>query len=58
VELARALAGVTGAAHAESDSDGEELVIVPLACSLYGELRTVRPVGGDAAGVDLRGRAF
>jgi CTP synthase (UTP-ammonia lyase) len=46
VELARALAGVTGAAHAESDSDGEELVIVPLACSLYGELRTVRPVGG------------
>jgi CTP synthase (UTP-ammonia lyase) len=46
VELARALAGVTGAAHAESDPDGEEHVIVRLACSLYGELRTVRPVAG------------
>jgi CTP synthase (UTP-ammonia lyase) len=44
VELARARAGVTGAAHAESDPDGEQLVIVPLACSLYGERRTVRPV--------------
>jgi CTP synthase (UTP-ammonia lyase) len=46
VELARALAGVTGAAHAESDPNGEQHVIVPLACSLYGERRTVWPVAG------------
>jgi CTP synthase (UTP-ammonia lyase) len=46
VELARALADVTGAAHAESDPDGDQLVIVPMACSLYGERRTVWPVAG------------
>jgi CTP synthase (UTP-ammonia lyase) len=46
VELARAFADVTAAAHAESDPAGEELVIVPLQCSLYGERRTVRPVAG------------
>jgi CTP synthase (UTP-ammonia lyase) len=46
VGLARALAGVAGAAHAESDPDAEDLVVVPLACSLYGETRTVEPVPG------------
>ena len=46
VELARSLAGVAGAAHAESEPDAGEQVVVPLACSLYGEERTVRPVAG------------
>lgn len=46
VELARALAGVDGAAHAESDPDAEEPVIAPLTCTLYGERRTVVPVAG------------
>ncbi len=46
VELARALAGVEGAAHAEADPDAEELVVVPLQCSLYGEQREVKPTPG------------
>jgi CTP synthase (UTP-ammonia lyase) len=46
VELARSLAGIDGAVHAESDPDGETLVIAPLACSLYGERREVTPVAG------------
>ena len=46
VALARRLAGIDGAAHAESDPDGETLVITPLACSLYGEQRRVEPVPG------------
>jgi CTP synthase (UTP-ammonia lyase) len=46
VELARVFAGVAGAAHAENDPDSEQLVIEPLACSLYGERRMVRPVEG------------
>jgi CTP synthase (UTP-ammonia lyase) len=45
VELARR-GGVTRAAHADSAPDAEELVVAPLACSLYGEEREVRPVGG------------
>jgi len=43
VELARSLAGVAGAAHSESDPDAADPVIAPLACSLYGEWRTVLP---------------
>jgi CTP synthase (UTP-ammonia lyase) len=46
VELARSLARIDGAAHAESDPGGETLVIAPLACSLYGERREVEPVAG------------
>lgn len=46
VELARSLAGIEGAAHAESDPDAAELVVVPLQCSLYGERRQVEPVPG------------
>ncbi len=46
IELARELGIATAPAHAESDPDGEQLVIVALRCSLYGELRTVRPVAG------------
>jgi CTP synthase (UTP-ammonia lyase) len=45
VELARR-GGVAGAAHADSLPDAEELVVAPLACSLYGEEREVRPVAG------------
>jgi CTP synthase (UTP-ammonia lyase) len=46
VELARAVAGVTGAAHAEQDPEAVDLIIVPLQCSLYGERRQVVPVAG------------
>jgi CTP synthase (UTP-ammonia lyase) len=44
VELARSLAGVSGATSAELDPDGDALVVAPLACALYGERRTVTPV--------------
>jgi CTP synthase (UTP-ammonia lyase) len=46
LEYARNAAGIAGAAHAETDPDGGELVIAPLACSLVGEERTIRPVDG------------
>jgi CTP synthase (UTP-ammonia lyase) len=46
VELARTLAGITGAAHAETDPDADELIVVPLQCSLYGEARQIEPVPG------------
>src|SRR3712207_6476175 len=44
VELARR-GGMARAGHAESSADAE-LVVAPLACSLYGEEREVRPVSG------------
>jgi CTP synthase (UTP-ammonia lyase) len=46
VELARSRAGLRSASHAESDPDGETLVVQPLSCSLYGERRLVTPVAG------------
>ncbi len=46
VEFARNVAGIDGAAHAETDPDAEALVAAPLACSLVGELRTVTAVPG------------
>ncbi len=46
VELVRTRAGITGAAHAELDPEADDLVVVPLACTLYGETRTVTPVAG------------
>jgi CTP synthase (UTP-ammonia lyase) len=46
VALARALAGIDGAAHAESDPEADTLVVAPLACTLYGERRIVTPVAG------------
>jgi CTP synthase (UTP-ammonia lyase) len=46
VELARSMAGVDGAAHAETAPEAEETVIEPLACELFGERRTVHPVAG------------
>jgi CTP synthase (UTP-ammonia lyase) len=44
--LLRSRAGVASAAHAESEPDAEDAVIVPLQCSLYGQVRTVHPVAG------------
>lgn len=46
VVLARELAAVAGAAHAEGDPGATDPVVQRLACSLYGETRTVRPVPG------------
>jgi CTP synthase (UTP-ammonia lyase) len=46
VQLARKWAGQDDAAHAESDPDAPNPVIVALACSLYGERRVVTPVPG------------
>jgi CTP synthase (UTP-ammonia lyase) len=44
VEYFRNVLGVSGASHAESDGAGESNVVHPLACSLQGEERVVRPV--------------
>jgi CTP synthase (UTP-ammonia lyase) len=46
VEYARNVAGWKGAGHAETDPDAEELVVDRLACSLFGEQRTVTTVAG------------
>jgi len=46
VELARSRAGIADAAHEESDPDAPDPVVSRLACTLYGELRTVTPVPG------------
>jgi CTP synthase (UTP-ammonia lyase) len=46
VEYARNALGITGAAHAETDPEGETIIVGALACSLVGEERTVVPVAG------------
>jgi CTP synthase (UTP-ammonia lyase) len=46
VHLCRSRGRIAGAAHAEADPAAQELVIVPLQCSLYGERRSVTPVAG------------
>lgn len=46
VQLARMRAGRPDAAHAEREPDAADPVIERLACSLYGERRTVTPVPG------------
>jgi CTP synthase (UTP-ammonia lyase) len=46
VELARSRAGVISAVSAELYPDAEAAVVAPLACTLYGEIRTVTPVAG------------
>jgi CTP synthase (UTP-ammonia lyase) len=46
VEFARAVAGIAGAGHAESDPDAEAVVVRGLTCSLVGEERMVRAVPG------------
>jgi CTP synthase (UTP-ammonia lyase) len=45
LELATSLAGLD-ARHAEVDPGADGALIVPLACTLYGERRTVTPVAG------------
>lgn len=46
IELARNVAGLAQAQHAEVAPDAAERVIAPLACSLFGQVRTVTPVPG------------
>jgi len=46
LEYARNAAGLAGAAHEESEPDGETFVVEALACSLVGQERVVRPVAG------------
>jgi CTP synthase (UTP-ammonia lyase) len=46
VELARSRAGIESAAHEESNPDAPDPVVSRLACTLYGEVRTVTPVPG------------
>lgn len=46
LELARNAAGIAGAQHAEVSPEGGELVVAPLSCSLFGQVRRVRPVPG------------
>jgi CTP synthase (UTP-ammonia lyase) len=46
VQLARTRAGQGDAAHAETDPEAPDPVVAALACSLYGERRTVTPVPG------------
>jgi CTP synthase (UTP-ammonia lyase) len=47
VEFAQNVAGITGAAHAETAPDADALVVQRLACSLVGEQRVVTPVRGS-----------
>jgi CTP synthase (UTP-ammonia lyase) len=44
--LARELAGISDARHAESGPATGSVVVEPLSCSLYGEVREVGPVSG------------
>jgi len=46
LEFARNVAGIEGAAHGETDPDGEAIVVGSLTCSLVGEERTVTAVPG------------
>lgn len=46
IEFARNVAGIAGAAHAETDPHSETAVVGALACSLVGERRTVTGVPG------------
>jgi CTP synthase (UTP-ammonia lyase) len=46
VELARTRAAIAGATSAELEPGAADLVVAPLACTLYGETRTVTPVPG------------
>ena len=46
VELARSRAGIAHAAHEESEPGATDPVVSRLACSLYGEVRTITPRPG------------
>jgi CTP synthase (UTP-ammonia lyase) len=49
LEYMRTVAGVAHAAHAELEPDASGALIVPLACSLYGQQRWVQTVPGTRA---------
>ncbi|RPE35961.1 CTP synthase C-terminal region-related (seleno)protein [Kitasatospora cineracea] len=49
LEFARHACGIGGAAHAEQQPEAEELVIVPLSCSLYRQEGGIRLSPGSAA---------
>ena len=50
IEVARHLAGIAGADHAETNPGAADLVCVPLACSLVGQRQPVRLERASAAG--------
>lgn len=50
VELARNVAGIPEAAHAETDPDAAVHAVAPLACSLIGQERPVTAVPGTRVG--------
>jgi CTP synthase (UTP-ammonia lyase) len=49
LEYARDVCGLTGVAHGENDPDADDLVVVPLACSLVGHEGLVRVRPGSRA---------
>jgi CTP synthase (UTP-ammonia lyase) len=49
VEFARNRVGIAGADHAETNPDAEQLVVVPLACSLAGQQHPVEIEPGSLA---------
>ena len=49
IEFARNVAGIVGADHAETNPDADELVCVPLTCSLVGQRHPVRIVAATLA---------
>jgi CTP synthase (UTP-ammonia lyase) len=50
IEVARDVAGIDGADHAEEHPDATELVVAPLSCSLAGQVHPVRIEAGTQAG--------
>src|ERR1017187_9913031 len=49
IEYARNVAGIVGADHAETNPDADDLVCVPLTCSLVGQRHPVRIVAATLA---------
>jgi CTP synthase (UTP-ammonia lyase) len=49
LEFARNVCGLTGVGHGENSPDAEDLLVVPLACSLVGHEGTVRVEPGSLA---------
>jgi CTP synthase (UTP-ammonia lyase) len=56
IEIARNVAGIAGAQHAESHPDAPALMVTPLACSLAGQTMSVEVREGTRAG-DAYGEA-
>jgi CTP synthase (UTP-ammonia lyase) len=51
IEIARNVAGIAGAQHAESHPEAPELMVTPLVCSLVGEVMAVEVREGTRAGL-------